>query len=117
MRDFRKYKVWELGHEVTLVIYELTASFPDSERFGLTNQLRRASSSIPANIAEGCGRESDKDFKRFLYIANGSASEVEYFLILSTGLGYINKNDSEMITEKVSVLRRSLNKLISSIST
>ncbi|MFH6982602.1 four helix bundle protein [Marinoscillum luteum] len=117
MRDFRKYKVWELGHEVTLVIYELTASFPDSERFGLTNQLRRASSSIPANIAEGCGRESDKDFKRFLYIANGSASEVEYFLILSTGLGYINKNDSETITEKVSVLRRSLNKLISSIST
>jgi four helix bundle protein len=109
--------VWELGHEVTLVIYELTASFPDSERFGLTNQLRRASSSIPANIAEGCGRESDKDFKRFLYIANGSASEVEYFLILSTGLGYINKNDSETITEKVSVLRRSLNKLISSIST
>ena len=116
MRDFRKYKVWELGHEVTLVIYKLTGSFPDSERFGLTNQLRRASSSVPANIAEGCGRESDKDFRRFLYIANGSATEVEYFLILCTELGYIDQVASEEISNKVNILKRSLNKLIGSIN-
>ncbi len=115
MRSFRKYKVWELGHEVTKDIYSLTAKFPDSEKFGITNQMRRASSSVPANIAEGCGRDTDKEFRRFLFIANGSATEVEYFLILATELGYIDEAESELISEKVNILKKSLNKLIGSI--
>lgn len=71
MRDYKKYTVWELGHEITLETYKLTKNFPNDENFGLTSQMRRASSSIPANIAEGCGRESDAEFKRFLIIAQG----------------------------------------------
>jgi four helix bundle protein len=115
MRDFKKYRVWELGHEVALVVYKLTSNFPDSEKFGITNQMRRASSSVPANIAEGCGRDTDKEFRRFLFIANGSATEVEYFLILATELGYIEKSESEHISEKVNILKKSSNKLIGSI--
>ncbi|MFY0607189.1 MAG: four helix bundle protein [Cyclobacteriaceae bacterium] len=115
MRNFRNYKVWELGHEVTILIYGLTSKFPDSERFGLTSQLRRASSSVPANIAEGCGRDSEKDFRRFFFIANGSATEVEYFLILATELGYLDKSEGELITEKVNILKRSLNNLLGAL--
>tara|TARA_R110000737_G_scaffold176257_2_gene201332 strand:- start:3565 stop:3846 length:282 start_codon:yes stop_codon:yes gene_type:complete len=91
MRDYKKYNVWELGHEVTLEIYKLTNTFPKDENFGLTSQMRRASSSIPANIAEGCGRESDAEFKRFLIISQGSASELEYFTILAKDLEYIGE--------------------------
>jgi four helix bundle protein len=62
MRDYSKYKVWELGHEITLEIYKLTKDFPKQEMYGIISQMRRASSSIPANIVEGCGRESDAEF-------------------------------------------------------
>ncbi|MEQ9286228.1 MAG: four helix bundle protein [Cyclobacteriaceae bacterium] len=115
MRNFRQYKVWEIAHEVTREIYALTADFPDSEKFGLISQMRRAAYSIPANIAEGCGRNGDKEFRRFLFIANGSATELEYFLILTTDLGYLNKEASEPICDKVDKLKRSLNKLINTI--
>ncbi len=93
MRDYKKYNVWKLGHEVTLEIYKLSRSFPNNENFGLTSQMRRASSSIPANIAEGCGRESDAEFKRFLIISQGSASELEYFTILAKDLKYIQEEE------------------------
>lgn len=89
MRDFRKYKVWELGHQLTLDIYRKTKNFPMEEIYGLTSQMRRASSSIPANIAEGCGRQSDAELRRILTISQGSASELEYFNILVKDLGYI----------------------------
>jgi four helix bundle protein len=69
MQDFKNLKVWQKSHELTLEIYKVTASFPKEELFGLTSQIRRASSSISANIAEGCGRQSDADFARFLQIA------------------------------------------------
>ena len=115
MRDYKKYNVWELGHEVTLEIYKLTRSFPNNENFGLTSQMRRASSSIPANIAEGCGRESDAEFKRFLIISQGSASELEYFTILAKDLKYIQKEEFLMINDKVNKVRRSLNNLINKI--
>lgn len=101
MRDYKKYSVWELGHEVTLEIYKLTNTFPKEENFGLTSQMRRASSSIPANIAEGCGRESDAEFKRFLIISQGSASELEYFTILAKDLNYILNEDFLNIHDKV----------------
>tara|TARA_R110002126_G_scaffold2843_8_gene15719 strand:+ start:80 stop:427 length:348 start_codon:yes stop_codon:yes gene_type:complete len=115
MRDYKKYNVWELGHEITLEIYKLTNTFPKDENFGLTSQMRRASSSIPANIAEGCGRESDAEFKRFLIISQGSASELEYFTILAKDLEYILEKDFRIIHDRVNKVRRSLNKLISKL--
>ncbi|HRJ76165.1 MAG TPA: four helix bundle protein, partial [Anaerolineales bacterium] len=82
MKDFRQLKVWEKSHQLALAVYKVTKSFPKEELYGLTTQIRRASMSIPTNIAEGCGRNTDADFARFLQIAMGSASETEYQLIL-----------------------------------
>ena len=78
MKNFATLNVWEKSHKLTLLIYEITTEFPDDEKFGLTSQIRRSAASIPANIAEGCGRGSDNDFARFIQIAIGSASETEY---------------------------------------
>jgi four helix bundle protein len=87
MRDFRKLMVWQKAHQLTLGIYELTANFPRDEVYGLTSQVRRAAASIPANVAEGCGRDGDTELARFLRIAMGSANELEYHLILARDLG------------------------------
>jgi|SRR5579864_4154096 len=87
MKDFRDLKVWEKAHQLTLAIYRLTATFPREERFGLTSQVRRCSASIGANIAEGCGKRGNAEFQRFLQIASGSASELDYHLLLSHDLG------------------------------
>ena len=91
MRDYKKYDIWKLSHFLTLEIYKITEDFPKEEVFGLTSQIRRASSSIGINIVEGCGRGSDEDFKRFLRNASGSAFEVEYILLLSKDLNYISE--------------------------
>lgn len=115
MRNFRKYQVWELGHEITLDVYKISKQFPKEEQFGITSQMRRCSSSVPANIAEGCGRESEKEFKRFLVIANGSATELEYFLILTKDLKLAEVHAIENLIDKVDKLKRSLNKLISKL--
>lgn len=90
MRNFQKLEVWKKAHELTLSIYRLTANFPTNERYGLTSQLQRASASIGANLAEGCGRETDADYRRFVQMAAGSACEVEYHLILSRDLGLLD---------------------------
>ena len=89
MKDFKTLKVWELSHKFTLEIYKITASYPKDELWALVSQMRRSSSSIPTNIAEGCGRRTDEDFAHFLQIALGSASEIEYQIILSQDLNYI----------------------------
>ncbi|MBC5838368.1 four helix bundle protein [Flavobacterium muglaense] len=112
MRDYKNYTVWQDGHQLTMIIYNLTKHFPKEELFGLTSQLRRATSSVPTNIAEGCGRESDADFRRFLIMAHGSATEVEYLLFLSFELEYTSKEAYEDFTEKIVVLRKQLRKLI-----
>jgi four helix bundle protein len=91
MKDFRKLKVWEKAHKFTLKIYKITEKFPREELYGLTSQIRRACVSIPTNIAEGCVRSSDADFARFLYIALGSTSELEYLMMLSVDLNFIKK--------------------------
>ena len=91
MRDFSKLSIWQKSHELTLKIYTLTKSFPREEIFGLTSQMRRSASSIPTNIAEGCGRSSNPQLKHFLDISSGSASELEYQLILSKDLHYISQ--------------------------
>ena len=89
--DFRRLKVWQASHQLVLDIYRATASFPASERFGLTAQLRRAGGSIPANIAEGCGRRTDAELRRFIRISLGSATEIEYHLLLSSDLGWLDR--------------------------
>lgn len=89
MRDFRDLLVWQKAHRLTLDVYAATKGFPADERFGLTAQLRRSAASVPTNIAEGCGREGKRDFARFLSIAAGSASEVEYHLVLARDLEYL----------------------------
>ncbi len=93
MRSFRKLGVWSKSHLLTLRVYEATRAFPKDERFGLTSQLRRAAASVPTNIAEGCGRNTLSDFARFLDIAAGSLSEVEYLLLLSRDLTFLPDED------------------------
>jgi four helix bundle protein len=88
--DFKKLKVWDTAHHLTLAIYKCTASFPDNERFGLSAQMRRSATSIPANIAEGCGRRSDNELGRFVRISLGSATELEYHLLLARDLGLLS---------------------------
>jgi four helix bundle protein len=91
MQDFRQLKVWQKAHALTLELYEQTKRFPSDERFGLTSQMRRGSSSIGANIAEGCGVNSRVHFARYLQLASGSTSELAYHLILAKDLGYIEQ--------------------------
>jgi four helix bundle protein len=90
VQDFRQLKVWRTSHELALAVYRATQDFPRSETYGLTSQMRRAAAAIPTNIAEGTGRGSDADFARFLHIAMGSASELEYLLLLARDLAYID---------------------------
>ena len=93
MKDFRDFKVWSKSHELVLAVYKATETFPKQEMFGLVSQIRRCSSSIPANIAEGCGRLGNSELHRFLQISCGSANELEYHLLLSKDLGYLNEGD------------------------
>ena len=106
MRDFRKYDIWKLSHQLTLEIYKITNHFPSNESYGITSQLRRASSSIPTNISEGCGRTSDADFNRFLTIALGSASETEYLIVLSKDLNYIDEETFEKLNSEVNYIKQ-----------
>ncbi len=109
MRNFKELKVWQKAHVFTLGIYQITKDFPDSEKFGLTSQICRAAASIPTNIAEGCGRNGDRELARFLSIAAGSASEVEYQLILAEDLSYIDLETHNTLDAQVSEIKRMLN--------
>ena len=112
MRDYKKYDIWKLSHFLTLEIYKITEGFPNEEVFGLTSQIRRASSSVGINIVEGCGRGSDEDFKRFLRNASGSAFEVEYILLLSKDLNYISEEKFLELSPKAEELKMKISKLI-----
>ena len=112
MRNFRELKVWGKGHRMTLAIYKATAKFPRDELYGLTGQIRRSCVSVPANIAEGCGRRSDADLARFLQIAAGSASELEYHILLANELGLIEKREYEGLAREVTEVKRMLTPLI-----
>ncbi len=89
MRDYKKIRAWEAADKLVLKIYEVTKRFPKEEMYGLTSQMRRAVISIPANIAEGSGRASQKEYLQYLYIARASARETEYYISLSYKLEYI----------------------------
>ena len=108
MRDFKKYDIWKLSHVFTLKIYELTKFYPKDEIYGVVSQIRKASSSIPTNISEGCGRDSDSEFNRFLTISLGSASEVEYLLILSKDLNYIDEKSFINLNEEINIIKRKI---------
>jgi len=112
MKDFRNLKVWEKAHALTLSVYRVTKAFPPQETYGLTNQIQRAAVSIPANIAEGCGKSGDADFGRYLQIAMGSSSELEYLLLLSHDLGYLSDEEYQSLSGILIETRKMLNTLI-----
>lgn len=116
MKDFRQLKVREKAHALTLEIYKATLVFPSDERFGLTSQMRRCSSSIGANIAEGCGRSSDGDFCRFLEIAMGSVTELDYHLLLARDLGYLHISAYELLQPLVHEVKSMLAPFIRKVS-
>src|SRR5579864_4396853 len=101
MKDFRRLKVWEKAHLLTLDVYKVTSRFPREEMYGLTSQLRRCSASIGANIAEGCGKDGNRELHRFLQIASGSASELDYHLLLSRDLNYLAETDYERMEKQL----------------
>ena len=115
MKDFRNLQVWEKGHRLALACYRATNSFPNAERFGLISQMRRAAVSIPANIAEGCGKNGNGEFQRFLTIATGSASELEYHFLLAHDLGYLTEADYGTLDQSVVEIKRMLAALIKKV--
>ena len=116
MKNFRNLDVWNKAHQLTLGVYRATQSFPVDEKFGLTSQIRRCAASIAANIAEGCGRTGNAEFHRFLQMAMGSASELEYHLLLAHDLGYLNAQKHGALDEEMIRVKRMLGSLISKVN-
>lgn len=108
MKDFRDLDVWRKAHALALATYKATEKFPKAEIYGLTSQMRRATSSIPANIAEGCGRRTDTDFAHYLQNAFGSANELEYLLLLSSDLKLLTKPEYESLIGQVIEVKKML---------
>ena len=115
MRDFRGLKVWEKSHRLALAAYKVTCNFPKDELYGLTGQIRRSCVSVPANIAEGCGRNGDAELARFLQIAMGSASELEYHLLLSRDLGLLNVAEYDQFAMDTTEVKRMLTSFIQTL--
>jgi four helix bundle protein len=115
MKDFRDLRVWEKAHALTLEIYSLTAVFPRHELYGLTSQMRRCAVSIGANIAEGCGKRGNNEFQRFLQIASGSASELDYHLLLAKDLGFLAEPCYRVSARNLLELRRMLTALLQKV--
>ncbi|MEM7550141.1 MAG: four helix bundle protein [Bacteroidota bacterium] len=117
MKDFRKLMVWEKAHGIAVDTYAITLNFPKEETYGLTSQMRRAASSVPTNIAEGCGRGSNADFARFIQIALGSSSELEYLFILATDLKYLGTELANEIELRIQEIKKMLTGLIKKLKT
>ncbi len=115
MKDFRNLTVWRKSHRLALAVYESSRKFPQDERYGLTSQLRRAAVSVPTDIAEGCGRQGDPDFARFLSFAMGSASETEYLLLLANELGLLNGDTHRKLSTNTEEIKRMLATLIAKL--
>lgn len=116
MRDFRKYDIWKDGIQLVKKVYAITNRIPDTEKFGLISQMNRCAVSIPSNIAEGCGRDTQKDFKRFLQISLGSAYELETQLIICNELGFLIYEDLDAIIDSVHSLQKQITALVNKIS-
>ena len=116
MGNFRKLRAWQNAHGLVLSVYRFTRGFPKEELFGMTSQMRRAASSITANIAEGCGRNGDREFLRYLRIALGSANELENQIILAGDLDYLSGHACARLDVEVTVVKRMIAKLIDRLS-
>ncbi len=114
-RDFRRIDVWHKSHGVVLDIYRITRGYPREEMFGLTSQSRRAAMSVPANIAEGCGRGTEPELARFMGNSMGSASELQYHLILARDLGYLAQDVSDPLIDRTQEVGRMLNGYIGTL--
>jgi four helix bundle protein len=112
MQDFHNLKVWTKAHKLALAIYSVTQGFPKEEIYGLRSQLRSSSSSIGMNLAEGCGRDGDKEFARFIHFSMGSANELEYQLLLSKDLGLIRAVQYEELHGRITEIKRMLTSLL-----
>jgi four helix bundle protein len=115
MRNYRDLEVWKLSHKLTLALYEVSRKFPKEETFGLTSQVRRATISIGANLAEGCGRRTGPEFARFIRIAMGSASELDYHLLLCRDFEFISKEFYERNSRELIRVRKMLSALLTSV--
>jgi four helix bundle protein len=115
MQSFRNLKVWEKSHKLTLDVYVASKAFPRDEIFGLTSQMRRASASVGMNIAEGCCRKGDAEMARFLQIAMGSASEVEYQFLLAHDLDYLRDPWYERLSAQVEEVKKMLSSLMQKV--
>lgn len=111
MQDYRDVVVWQRSHKLVLAIYKLTESFPSSEKYGLTSQMRRSAYSIPMNIAEGRSKSSDKDFARYLDFASGSAGELDYQILLVKDMGLISSKQYDQLYTELTEIRKMLNGL------
>lgn len=112
MKDFRSLRVWQKAHQVTLMAYRHTAGLPREERYGLTSQIRRCAGSVAANIAEGCGKRGNAEFQRFLNISSGSASELEYHVLLARDLKFLAEADYNKLHGEVVEVKRMLAALV-----
>jgi four helix bundle protein len=115
VKSFEDLTVWQEAHRLTLEVYKLTVKFPGAEKYGIVSQLRRSSSSVPANIAEGFGRATTKELLRCLQIARGELEETRYFVLLSRDLGYVSPQDCKNVSEHCNSVGRMINALGSSL--
>ncbi len=115
MRKFKELKIWQKGIDLTVDIYKLTKKLPSDERFGLTSQMTRSAVSIPCNIAEGAGRNSDKEFDHFLSISNGSTNEIETQLIICERIGLLNSNDTKNCYSQIEEIQKMINSFKSAL--
>ena len=115
MQDFRELKVWAKSHQLTIAVYKNTVDFPKEERYGLTSQIRRACASIPANIAEGCGRSGNAELLYFLNVAMGSASELQYHLLLARDLCLLKNNAYKELPDALTEVKQKLTSLVKKI--
>jgi four helix bundle protein len=117
VQDFKKLEVWQKAHLLAIAAYQETSSFPKDELYGLTSQIRRACVSVPANIAEGCGREGKVELGRFLQISLGSARELEYHILLAHDLKFLGTKEYEQLDDQVSEVRKMLISFIQKLKT
>ncbi|HZI54018.1 MAG TPA: four helix bundle protein [Chitinophagaceae bacterium] len=115
MKDYRKLVVWEKAHKLTLLVYNITRAFPKEEQYGLISQIRRAATSTPTNIAEGCGKNTQTDFARYLQNAFGSMQEVQYLSFLSFELKYLDRENYIILENSISEIKAMLIGLIQKV--
>jgi len=115
LKNYKELNVWQKSYELCLKIYQITAKFPNEERYGLTSQIRRSAVSIPSNIAEGYGRKTTLDYIRMLYISYGSVCELETQILLTGDLGFIDKGELDTAKKDIAEIERMLKALIKSL--